>query len=91
MLWETWKKAFNAWESTTASYLEKVLENRLVLEPAGALLTATMKAKAAGDKAMAAWWGAWGLPTKRDQERALHALNQRESRLYDLEEKLQEK
>ena len=31
---------------------------------------------------------ALGLPTRRDQERALHKLNQLESRLYDLEERL---
>ena len=29
-----------------------------------------------------------GLPTRRDQERTLHKLNQLESRLYDLEEQL---
>jgi len=30
-----------------------------------------------------------GLPTKRDQERALHLLNQLQSRIMDLEEKLE--
>jgi hypothetical protein len=59
-----------------------------VLGPSGRLLTAVMKAKAAGDRAAATWWGTLGLPTKRDQERALHALNQLESRLHDLEERL---
>ena len=54
----------------------------------GALLTATMKAKAASDKAVAQWWARLGLPTRRDQERTLHALNQLESRLIDLEEQL---
>ncbi len=91
MLWDTWKKGFDAWENVTARYLEQVLKNPLVLEPAGAMLTAAMKAKAASDKAVAAFWGAWGLPTKRDQERALHTLNQLESRLLDLEEKLRER
>ena len=33
-------------------------------------------------------WGLMGLPTKRDQERTLHALNQIQSRLLDLEEQL---
>jgi hypothetical protein len=50
-----------------------------------------MKTKAASDKAIAAWWSAWGLPTRRDQERELHKLNQLESRLLDLEEQLQER
>jgi hypothetical protein len=91
MVWELWKKGFYAWESATAKLMEEVMVSPLVLGPSGALLTATMKAKAAGDKAAATWWGAVGLPTKRDQERILHALNQLESRLLDLEEKLDEK
>jgi hypothetical protein len=49
-----------------------------------------MKAKAARDRAVAHGWGLMGLPTKRDQERALHALNQLQSRLIDLEERLDE-
>ncbi len=89
--WDMWKKGFDAWEGATARYLEQVLKNPLVLGPSGAMLTATMKAKAASDKAAATWWGMMGLPTKRDQERTLHALNQLQSRLMDLEEKLAEK
>ena len=88
--WETWKKGFGAWESATAAYLEKVMDNPAVLGPAGALLTAFMRSKAAGDRALAGWWGALGLPTKRDQERTLHKLNQLDSRLCDLEERLEE-
>jgi hypothetical protein len=38
---------------------------------------------------VATGWGAWGLPTKRDQERILHSLNQLQSKLIDLEEKLE--
>jgi hypothetical protein len=88
MIWDMWKQGFNAWEQTTAQYMEKVLANPGVLGPAGAMLTAAMKTKAATDKAVAAWWGALGLPTRRDQERSLHKLNQLETRLYDLEEQL---
>ena len=91
MVWELWKKGFNSWEGATARYLEQVMKSPLLLEPAGAMLTAVMKAKAKRDRAVAGIWGAWGLPTKRDQERALHTLNQIQSRLFDLEEKLQEK
>ncbi len=87
MNWDSWKQGFNAWEQATSQYMEKVLSNPAVLAPTGALLTAVMKTKAATNKAMAAWWSALGLPTRRDQERSLHKLNQLESRLYDLEEK----
>ena len=85
-----WKKACDVWEKTTARYLETVLRSPAVLAPSGALLSALMKAKTAGDKAVHAWWGAMGLPTKRDQERTLYALTQIQSRLIDLEERLEE-
>lgn len=88
LLWDSWKKGFDVWEGATARLLEECLKSPLVLGPSGTLLTAFMKAKAAGDKACAGAWGAMGLPTKRDQERTLHALNQIQSRLADLEERL---
>lgn len=90
MLWETWKKAFYAWEDATAKYMEEVLKSPLVLAPSGMMLGSAMKAKAAADKQVASIVGTFGLATKRDQERSLHALNQLESRLIDLEEKLSE-
>jgi hypothetical protein len=87
-LWDQWKKGFAAWETATASYLEQVLANPAVLGPAGTMLTAAMKTKAATDKAVHGWWAGIGLPTRRDQERGLHKLNQLESRIADLEEQL---
>lgn len=89
MIWETWKKGFDAWENATSKYLEQLLKSPLLLYPSGMMLGSAMKAKAAYDKATAQWVGTMGLATKRDQERSLHALNQLESRLLDLEEKLE--
>ena len=91
MEWETFKESFSAWEKATAQLMQVWLESPLVLEPSGAMLTAMMRAKTLGDRALADWWGSIGLPTKRDQERALHALNELERRLLDLEEKLEER
>lgn len=91
LLWDMWKKGFNAWENATAQYTEAVLKSPLVLGPSGAMLSAVMKSKAATDKALAQAWGRVGLSTRRDQERTLHALNQIQSRLIDLEEKLEER
>ena len=87
--WDLWKKGFAAWETATAAYFEKVLANPAVLGPAGAMMTAAMKTKAATDRAMSSWWSAFGLSTRRDQERALHKLNQLESKLLDIEERLE--
>ena len=53
MIWDMWKQGFAAWEQATAQYMEKVLTNPGVLGPAGAMLTAAMKTKAATDKALA--------------------------------------
>jgi len=91
MDWDTWKKGFEAWEKATAELMETYLRSPSVLEPAGQMLTLAMKAKAASDKAAAQWWGSVGLPTKRDQERTLHAIHQLESKLLDLEERLAQK
>ena len=88
MIWDLWKQGFTAWEQATTQYVERVLQNPGVLGPAGAMLTLSMKTKAATDRVMTAWWSTLGLPTRRDQERSLHKLNQLESRLYDLEEQL---
>ena len=90
MIWESWKKGFDAWENATAKYMEHVMKSPLVLGPTGAMLGGVMKAKAAYDKAASQWVGSLGMATKRDQERSLHALNQLESRLLDLEERLAE-
>jgi len=86
--WDLWKKGFDAWEDATARYAEQMLRSPAVLTPSGSMFTALMKTKAATDKLADAWWSAWGLPTRRDQERSLHALNQIQSRLADIEEKL---
>ena len=85
------KKAFDAWESTTADHIEKWMKSPLVLGPVGLLLTKAMKVKEAHDKLMSACWTALGLASRRDQERTLFALHKLESRLHDLEEKLESK
>jgi hypothetical protein len=88
MSWETYKKVFNAWEGPTATWLEGRLKSPMFLEPAAAGLSALMRVKAAVDERTASLVGALGLPTKRDQERTLHALNQIQGRLLDLEDRL---
>lgn len=88
--WDVWKKGFDAWEASTARFLEQVMKSAVVLEPAGAALSTAMKAKAKSDEMVAQWWAAMGLATRRDQERTLHALNQLQSRLIDLEEQVRE-
>jgi hypothetical protein len=90
MLWDMWKRGFDTWEQHTARVLAEWLKSPAVLEPSGAVLSATFKAKAARDEALGRWWALWGLPTRADQERTLHRLNQLQSRLIDLEDQLEE-
>ncbi|QED27378.1 hypothetical protein FRD01_09025 [Microvenator marinus] len=89
MMWQMWKKGFDQWEATTAKYLEEVIRNPAVLKASGDMLNGSMKTKAQTEKFMSQWWSMMGLPTRTDQERTLHALNQLQSRILDLEEKLE--
>ena len=89
-VWKLWKPMFDAWEGATSEYLDKVLRSPSVLEPGAAWLTTMMKLKAASDEATATFWGSLGLPTRRDQERTLHLLHQLQSRMIDLEERLED-
>lgn len=88
-MWETFKQYVGAWESNTAKVAEQFLRSPLVLSPAATMISAALRTKAIADKNLAAVWGAVGLPTRRDQERTLHALHQIQSRLVDLEERLE--
>lgn len=90
-LWQRSKQSFDAWEDRTAKVLEVTLKSPLLLGPSASLLTKVMRGKAAADRAVAGVWSTLGLPTRRDQERTLHALNKLESRLRDLEEKLEDR
>lgn len=90
-MWEMWKKGFYIWEKNTAIFYEQLLKSPLMLTPAGSILNEVMKGKAALNDATAKVWGSVGLSTKKDQERTLHALNMIQSRLSDLEEKLEDR
>lgn len=91
MGWDLFKAGFDAWERAASKVMGEWLQSPSVLEPAGTMLTTAMKTKAMSDRWVAQWWGGLGLPTKRDQERTLHALNELERRLLDLEERLDQR
>lgn len=86
--WKSWKSGFDAWEQSTATWLEQVMQSPMLLGPAGSVMSAAMRAKAEADKQAAAWWGQAGLAIKRDQERAMHGINQLGSKLLDVQEEL---
>lgn len=88
--WDMWKKAFYSWENATANVTEAWLRSPMVLGPSGKLMTQMFKMKAKTDQTMADWWSNMGVPTRHDQERTLHLLNQLHSRINDLEEQLED-
>jgi hypothetical protein len=91
MVWDIFKKAFDSWENAAAQLSESALKSPLVLAPSASMLSTVLKSKAALDRVTTGLWSSLGLATRRDQERMLHALNQMQSRLMDLEEKLDDK
>lgn len=88
--WDDFKKRFDTLENLTAKALEVGLKSRLFLGPTARALTAGLRAKTNMDKITRTVVGLLGLPNKSDQERTLHAIHRLESRLIDLEEKLED-
>jgi hypothetical protein len=89
-VWQFWKKGFESWEQATATLLETWLKSPAMLEPTAAMLTQALKWKKHLDETVNGAWARMGLPTRREQERMLHLLNQIQGRLIDLEEKLED-
>lgn len=83
------KRALEAWEKSTAEWLEAWLRSPLALDPAGSAFAVASRAKRLAGRALGRAWAGVGLSTKRDQDRALHVLRELESKLLDLEEKLE--
>ncbi len=87
-VWKSWKQGFDAWEQATATLMEQVVQSPAVLGPAGAMMSAAMRAKADANRRAANMWGQAGVAVKRDQERMMHAVNQLGSRLLDMQEQM---
>lgn len=85
------RRGLDAWEKATAELLDVVLRSRVAIEPAGAVVTSLVRVKGVYDTALGACWRVVGLPTRRDHERAMHALTEIESRLLDIEDWLKER
>lgn len=85
------RRGFDGGEKATAEVLEVALRSPVVLEPVGAALTRLLRAKHGADRLVERGWRALGLVSRRDYERALHALNEIQSKLLDLEEQARER
>lgn len=85
-----WRRWFDAWDSATSAGLERMLRNQGLLDLGGAVLTASMRAVALANRTRDAWWSAWGLPTRREQERLMHEITRLRSQLLDVSEQLRD-
>lgn len=88
--WKIWKSGFDRWESTTAEYLDKALQNTSFLSSSGTLLKAVLNAKSTANRVVDGGWTRLGLTSRNEQDRALHRINELESRLLDMEEEIRE-
>jgi len=86
--WEQFKKGFDSWEDSTAKVLERVLKSPSFVGPSGGLLSAYMRARAKNEERKERLWSEVGVATRLDQERTLFLLNRLESKLLDLEERI---
>ncbi len=86
--WAEFKKNFDTWEDSTARTLERVLKSPTFIGPSGATLSAFMRARAAGDAKRNELWAEAGIATRLEQERTLHLLSRLESRMLDLESRM---
>ncbi len=86
--WELFKESYDAWERAVSPFFESMLRSANLLEPGGSLLGTMTQWRQQQQRMAAAWWSLFGLPTRSDQQRTLHAINELQSRLIDLEEKL---
>lgn len=85
-----WKGGFDRWESTTAEYFDKALQNPAFLGPTGNLLKVLMHTKSTANRAVSRGWNALGLTSRAEQDKALHRINQLESLVMDLQEEIQD-
>ncbi len=86
--WELFKQGFFKWEDATARLSETLLRSPLVVAPLAGALSSSVKFTRWRRETKTALWTRLGLPTRHDQVRTLHQLNEVLSRLNDLEEAL---
>lgn len=82
------RDGYDAWDRAASKFLDKALRSKPLLESVATGLDKALEAKDLYRRAMRRGWRALGLSTREEQERAMHALNEIQSKLLDLEEQL---
>lgn len=84
------EQAYSVWEKRTSKLIDSALRNSQVLKASSEVMNQQFKSKIVMDQALMKTWRNLLLPNKKDQEKTLHLLNELHSRIFDLEERLEE-
>lgn len=88
--WALFEQSYRAWERAAGPLMDTWLGSASTFAPAGKLLGLVTRAQKTQRRMLREWWGGLGVATRDDQARTLHALQALESRLIDLEERLED-
>jgi hypothetical protein len=88
-MWSIFKAKFDSLENRAAGRIERLAQNPFLVGASARALTTFAQSKKTMDRAVAETLGAFGLATKRDQERLMHMVVELQSKLLDIEENLQ--
>jgi hypothetical protein len=83
-----YKEYFDIWEKHTARYLDTVLRSPLFLEALDLNLKTSLAWQQTGQKALEAVQHSWGVPTRSDQERLQHQVNQLTTQVRQLAQRV---
>jgi hypothetical protein len=84
------KKLFEQWEKTVGEFLEKRMRDPAFMDVMGKSMALSLDVKRALDARMTDWLKSMSVPTKDDLEGLWRKLNELETRLVDLEHKVDE-
>ena len=83
------RKLFSEWEKKLAEFLDKRMRDPDFMSVVGKGIATTMDAKSAFDQRMEEWLKTLQLPTKTDLEKIWVTLNALETRVIDMEDRIE--
>jgi len=78
------KDLFNLWQKPTAEFWDAYLRSPLYLDLIGNSLEISLTTQKLAKDLAESWWEAWGIPTRGQQEKILHKLNELDTQVKRL-------
>lgn len=82
------RKLFSEWEKKLAEFMDKRMRDPDFMSLVGKGISTSMDAKSAFDARMDEWFKSLNLPTRHDLEKVWTTLNMLETRVIDIEDRL---